>query len=79
MEWLPIEMAPTDGQRVLLYIPGLPIQVGYFEDREIRRHGKVIELAKLWVWERPLLEVSYNRPGTKGPTHWMPLPEPPNP
>jgi hypothetical protein len=81
MNWLPIEMGPTDGQRVLLYIPGLddPVQMGHFEDLENRRHGKVISSLRKWSWGQALFGSSMRPGATEAePTHWMPLPEPPN-
>lgn len=67
-EWQPIETAPKDGRDVLLWIPA---------DEESPRKGR---------WEKLLDDPS--RPHRwcvaygwceDTPTHWMPLPSPPEP
>lgn len=66
-DWQPIETAPKDGRRVLLYgkvCSGSDIEVGFFSD-----NGPFAELAGSdgeWFTELD-----------GDPSHWMPLPEPP--
>ena len=65
MEWQPIETAPRDGTRVILAALDefyVRVAEGYFDDE--------------WFWSTD----SYRELGREGisPTHWMPLPEPPN-
>jgi hypothetical protein len=62
-EWQPIETAPKDGTKVLLFCNPCGAGVGLFH---LRR--------KLWVLGDPNeLEAE----DIIFPTHWMPLPEPP--
>lgn len=68
-EWQPIETAPKDGTRIFLYFPGL--MDGY--TRIVGYWGKPIFGKARW----------FDGPGLKAldivpPTHWQPLPEPPN-
>ena len=67
MTWQPIETAPKDGTRVLIYQPA-----GMW--RSCNR-GARIDLA---YWHQP---GNAEKPGfwmpTSRPTHWMPLPDPP--
>ena len=79
-EWLPIESAPKDGTEILAFCPdrgiretrmGLygPGSIGYhrWEQGEgPRNYG--------WDW----IEVVHNSGHTWKPTHWMPLPSPPD-
>ncbi len=62
-EWQPIETAPRDGTRVLVYEPGHP---SYEDD------AGFIDLAYHLYGE---VWASVN--GGSEPTHWMPLPDPP--
>lgn len=64
MEWQPIETAPKDGTRILMYgIPGFEILIGFWNDYHIPEH---------WCYSEESL---YKNNGN--PTHWMPLPPPP--
>lgn len=70
-DWQPIETAPRDGTRVLLwacdpcYPKGKPL-VGYFENNKWHLSGH--EFTECWINN---FDEYFN------PTHWMPLPEPP--
>ena len=76
MEWQPIETAPKDRTHILVYFGTMGIwQVSWTEpascDWEIwctddNKHG-------------PYALRGYNDTGPRAPTHWMPLPEPPQP
>ena len=60
-QWQPIETAPKDNTKVLLFVPVFGPSIGYFD-----AHGP----DNLWC-----VRGIVNR-GVQ-PTHWMPLPEPP--
>ena len=63
MEWQPIETAPEDGTRVLLFKAGRKVCMGKYVPAD-------------WNW---CLEGWKNSNGNFfNPTHWMPLPQPPN-
>jgi len=65
-EWQPIETAPRDGTKLLGYEGDGRINTMWFESQ--------------YVWVSPGAWISdYNRSDTyeHQPTHWMPLPEPP--
>lgn len=70
MNWQPIETAPTDGTRVLLYSPDPPgsIDVGHWSHYCYVTHPR----RGAWI-------IYENRSDTIEllPTHWMPLPESP--
>lgn len=67
MTWQPIEMAPKDGTRVILYVPlhheRWKVVTGFwFEDEET--------MTGYW-------EMSKSNHFNYQPTHWMPLPTTP--
>lgn len=69
MKWQPIETAPKGGDVLMLYCGGAII-IGYYETA--LEWGKGSDPVNSWV--------DYDfEPGDKrlNPTHWMPLPEPP--
>lgn len=76
MEWMPIETAPTNGKRILLWWRTCPdASVGYFDIDD--QFG---ERRKGW----PCPEYGWRCEGDdvipknqKDCTHWMPLPPPP--
>lgn len=61
MTWQPIETAPVDGTRVLLFVPPYGAMSGHFD--------------KYGTGRRWNAHSAINREAQ--PTHWMPLPEPP--
>lgn len=67
-EWQPIETAPKDGSRMLLPFTDAngrtSVIVGGYDNHWT---------GKCWV----ISEVRFQRPVDWTPTHWMPLPEPP--
>ena len=70
--WMPIETAPKDGKAVLLF-GILPGSLGYNEDSFVMSVGG-------WSGERWGAEANNGRfVRFLKPTHWMPLPPPPNP
>lgn len=74
-QWRPIETAPRDGTRILLYRPTAgewgQFVFGKYENDEYAKKPKPhfrTDLERLWG-------VRSDRESQ--PTHWMPLPEPP--
>ena len=65
LEWQPIETAPKDGTRVLLFVPPYGPSTGHYKDRS--NWGPS---ASNWYAHAALNKEAE-------PTHWMPLPEPP--
>ena len=61
-KWQPIETAPKDGTWILLYDEQDVIEVGWWESFDCPGGGAMIG----WCVDR-----------VTHPTHWMPLPEPP--
>ena len=70
--WRPIETAPKDGTAILGYVPIIPGP----GDSDATPNGDLIviwwEARGCWTDDRDL-------PALCRPTHWMPLPEPPEP
>lgn len=62
MNWQPIESAPKDGTKILLLLKDSDVpHSGYYK---IRYSWRI-------AWD------DYDLSDNDGPTHWMPLPEPP--
>jgi hypothetical protein len=59
MTWQPIETAPKDGTKVLLFPWGGEVRIGSYDPRSLE-------------WRVIRSETAY-------PSHWMPLPAPPDP
>lgn len=70
-EWLPIESAPKDGTFIILYASHNepPVSIGYYED-----DGELWAGAASQVWWMVEADIM---PSACRPTHWMPLPKPP--
>lgn len=66
-DWRPIETAPRDGSLVLLFSPIQPrtIAIGWW-------HSSNVTVAATGGWWGAHGVGAY-----RGPTHWMPLPDPP--
>ena len=76
MKWEPIETAPRDRVKMLLYFPRIGIVTGHRGKPERRWNGTSVIEVDTWLvsyW------INYDFPRTNPPTHWMPLPEPPTP
>lgn len=71
-DWQPIETAPKDGVNVLLLVGG-KVDIGWWRQGSHALRAKPVPC---WRYRRSL-SVTYDR--AHPPTHWMPLPEPPNP
>jgi len=63
MEWQPIETAPKDGTTILVYLANGDVHTAY---GHFYNKGHDFEWAQYGGYETYL------------PTHWMPLPPPPN-
>jgi hypothetical protein len=77
MEWKPIETAPKDGTWILVYGEGT-------EDEGEKRSVAVAQYTNYlncettdWHWQFAWYDGGYYGK-FENPTHWMPLPEPPN-
>ena len=64
--WQPIETAPKDGTRILLFVPPYGASTGHYSPARSNWGEK----ASLWIAHAVLNKEA-------APTHWMPLPEPP--
>ncbi len=64
--WQPIETAPRNGSRVLVFEPPATIGVALWARQELRRG------AMRWC-----VADSEDGVATYTPTHWQPLPDPP--
>ena len=67
-EWQPIETAPKDGTEILLYVENYCVEGKFIQENKYSWCQQVIELSDNWITYNG--EVVY-------PTHWMPLPKPP--
>lgn len=75
-DWRPIETAPRDGTWVLLACPKTQLELcvsmgSYYREEERAENGRFIG----GEWTAPDWDGSVS--GYLEPTHWMPLPEPP--
>jgi hypothetical protein len=70
-DWQPIETAPRDGTSVLVYPPlwnGRSCSVAHYDNDE---HAK-----PFWKRDDDMGRSTFSR--AVPPTHWMPIPTPPN-
>lgn len=69
-EWKPIETAPKDGRKIMIYCPEVIVPgVIYLE-----------EISIVYAYESSFRETGWiglGRHWGASPTHWMPLPPPP--
>ena len=75
--WSPIETAPKDGTNVLLYYPGYSRKewIGRYYKNETYSHGVLTRKSEGWHNGADTLLGMVKE---CDPTHWMPLPSPPN-
>ena len=67
--WKPIETAPKDGSRILVWIPGEEMtRIARWDRMEFYTHPK-----PYWSIERGVSRTRRDRENP--PSHWMPLPE----
>lgn len=89
-EWQPIETAPKDGTRILIFVPGNAAEFEHYDGIHAARfeaemmhpetktgRGILPELNGMWVAGGELWSDSVLEFAYEQPTHWMPLPEPP--
>lgn len=71
--WQPIETAPKDGTKILGYDPDIGVStMSYFDD------GSLVFYSKSWIIALfDVCDECYPKPIGINPTHWMPLPPPP--
>jgi hypothetical protein len=80
VRWQPIETAPRDGRDVLIFIPAVVLERGlvlhhscvtaaFCTDAEDPNARWSLSWVSGYDWEGPLDD--------RQPTHWMPLPDPP--
>jgi hypothetical protein len=62
-DWQPIETAPKDADVLLLFAEGWGVQPGYWDEHR-------------WLCVETQ-DLTGGSMGDSGPTHWMPLPDPP--
>lgn len=78
MDWKPIETAPKDGRDVHLWVRGSLVPVaGYYISRAYlqREYDNPDHMEEGWY---PSFGYPFDCPEvTMTPTHWMPLPPPP--
>lgn len=74
MKWMPIESAPKDGTDIDLWMSGPSSPEGYREPMSGWDATREEWMAFSDYWG----EVPIGRMVGDAPTHWMPLPEPPN-
>lgn len=76
MTWQPIDTAPRDGTRVLLWFScfkdGQQVQFGSWLDSEERKYGKVTRITQCWIGEFYTMSLE-----KREPSYWMPLPASP--
>lgn len=74
MGWQPIETAPKDGRDILVMIPedsALVPDIAYWDSDKYASNPRPLwSMRKKWLWG-----VRWCR--EHQPTHWQPLPEPP--
>lgn len=80
-EWQPIETAPRDGTRVLLFQDGKRTEIGAWLDTSTEHEELVRRDGKRAVYEIVVDESGYWDGAEEifAPTHWMPIPAPPSP
>lgn len=72
--WQPVETAPRDGTEILLYVPG-----GRFHPEYVRSALWLSDdSSSLGEWWHVNDNKFYHFLRGPDPTHWMPLPTPPN-
>lgn len=85
-EWQPIKTAPTDGVPVLLFTKSHGVVEAWFDAAKIENHyeyGPQYD-GPVWVCADDAFQIEVEDCGEHGlhhgtATHWMPLPEPPEP
>ena len=77
--WLPIETAPRDGRLVDLWCVGEEDDIRFYcRDAFGKRAGRVAECYFTDGAWRPYMGLTRGMSLPLDPTHWMPLPSPPD-
>lgn len=74
-EWQPIETAPKDGTKLLLFVVQEPDD--YCRAVGLPEGWSAIEVGE-YSWHCSGHEHGWEHPTAGSPTHWMPLPQPPH-
>lgn len=74
-EWQPIETAPKDGKAVLICSPGNRVAVAFYGDEAFIGNGWHVTVPCMGGWGSGS-DTHIHWPEDQ-PTHWQPLPEPP--
>lgn len=77
MNWQPIDTAPKDGTRILLFLPDYNVRIwigDWYSSKQIRNGAVVYEREGWSIGTMPMW--GDNEPK---PTWWAPLPEEPSP
>lgn len=74
--WQPIETAPKDGTRILLYYPDYErkVWIGHYYNTERYEFGKLDSKSEGWAIGHGTFDSMFNN---HPPTHWTALPKPP--
>lgn len=79
-KWRPIETAPKDGTRILVYVPDSENVLSVYWDGEFDfrcdDNGKT-EYSGAWT-DDAVESFAYEEKASYNPTYWMPLPQPPS-
>jgi hypothetical protein len=81
-EWQPIETAPKDGSRIILFWPSFDgwTDFGWWKDNPRLKHCSEIDgiqvSADYFSNSTEMDDYEMAKDGN-GPTHWMPMPNPP--
>lgn len=73
--WLPIETAPKDGTRIILRCPNIGAVEGWWDCVD---GGGFEEGPPIFWWTTENDLIIFGDGSYDDPTHWMPLPPPPN-
>lgn len=77
MNWQPIDTAPKDGTRILLFFPtfrSMNVQIGSWSHSQHYDNGKLTHESARW-WYGSTVGLWGGKESE--PTHWMPIPEGP--
>jgi hypothetical protein len=71
-EWQPIETAPKDGTQIVLII-----KRPYTSSDGGTEYEQSFVISRFCNYDKMWLEINYGKNWEDIPTHWMPLPKPP--
>lgn len=77
-QWQPIETAPKDGKKVLIVANGVIYAAWWNSEFENQWDEETSEYRYVGAWTDDAVEsFGYETVASYEPTHWMPLPDPP--